>query len=482
MTKTSNDHVWARDARSTPGRWWGLAVIAIAQLMVTLDTTIVAVALPSMQHAVGLTDASRQWVLTAYAVTFGGLLLLGGRLGDILGHSRALRIGVLGFVTASAIGGAATTGDMLVAARAMQGVFAALIAPAALALVGQTFSDPSERARAYGVFAATSMSGGAAGLIIGGVLTTSIDWRWCFYVNVPIGAGVLIGGLSHLPRTRPAKVRLDWYGAALATTGMVVLVYGLSEAAIRGWDSGLVLGSLALAALVLTGFWITQIRSPEPLVPLRVLLNPAAGGSLLAMGLAAFCLLGMFLAMTYHLQTVMGFSPLQTGLAFLAYVGTAAAYSTWLAGRLLPRLGPAVMIGSGLLLCAGGQALLTRLTTESSYAWDILPALVLFGLGVGNLAVPIYNTAMSVANGQDSGTMSALIATTQQLGGAIGVALLNTIAASAAIAYRATHPDEGPHPAAVHGIAISTAAGAFVALLGAILCWAVIRINAPARA
>ncbi|MDH6131101.1 EmrB/QacA subfamily drug resistance transporter [Kitasatospora sp. MAA4] len=480
MTNTVTDVRAEAPARGRDMRWWGLVVISLAQLMVWLDATIVAVALPSAQKAVGLTDVSRQWTVTAYALTFGGLLLLGGRLGDVLGRKRSLMIGITGFALASVVGGAATTPAMLIGARAAQGVFAALIAPNTLSLISATFTDAAERAKAFGVFTAISMSGGATGLILGGALTDYVDWRWCFYINIVFAVVVVVGGYLALPDPpRQSGTRLDVPGAVLATGGMLALIYGLGEGGARGWTSPVILASLAAAVVLLGSFLVAQHRSAQPLLPLRVLANRNSGGAFLAMAVSAFCMLGMFLGMTYQLQSVMGYSPLKAGLAFLAYIVTAAGYSTKVASKLLLRVRPGVMIAAGLGISALGLLYLTQLTPSSSYLTGVFPALFLFGLGVGNVAVPVFQTAMSATEARDAGIVSAVVSTSQQLGGSIGTALLNTISTSAAATYLAAHVGRtgATQAAGVHGLAVACACGAVVALAGAVAAGTLITVG-----
>ncbi|WP_117210374.1 MFS transporter [Allorhizocola rhizosphaerae] len=470
----------AQTERGPSSRWTGLAVISLAQLMVTLDSTIIAVALPSAQDEVGLTDVSRQWAVTAYALTFGGLLLLGGRIGDHMGRKWSLIIGVAGFAVASALGGAAGTAELLVAARALQGVFAALIAPATLSLISLTFLDPGERARAFGIFTATSMSGGATGLVLGGALTTLVDWRWCLYVNVPIALVILIGGWLTVPSTHGRHgARLDVPGAVLGTLGLLAVIYGLGEAGNLGWSSPIIIGALLVGVLLLASFVVVETKVSAPMLPLRVLTNRNSGGAFLAMAISAFCMLGMFLGMTYQLQSVMGYKAIQAGLAFLAYIVTAAIYSTRVAPKLLLRVRPGVMISSGLVISAIGLFLLTRLTPESTYLVDIFPALFLFGIGVGNIAVPIFSTAMSAADSRDAGIVSAVVSTSQQIGGSIGTALLNTVSTVTAAGYLLSHPGgTGAASAAmVHGLTVACAVAGGVALVGAIAARLLIDID-----
>jgi EmrB/QacA subfamily drug resistance transporter len=455
-------------AGRTDRRAIALAVICLAQLMTTLDSTIVSVALPSVQADVGLTDAGRQWAVTAYTLAFGGLLLLSGRIGDLTGRKRALLIGVVGFALASALGGAAVNAGMLIAARALQGVFAALIAPATLSLVSTTFPEAKERARAFGFFAAAGMSGAALGLVMGGVLTDFAGWRWCLYVNVPIAVLVLVGSAVVPNPARHPGASLDVLGALLCSAGMVALIYGLGEAAGYGWGSGVIIGALVAAVALLAGFVRLQARSANPLLPLEVLANRNSGTAFLAMAVSAFATYGMLLGMTYQLQVVMKYSPVETGLAFLAYVLTAVFCSTQVATRLVKRMKPGTMISLGLLIFAVALLYLLRLSPSSSYVVDVLPALLAFGLGVGLLTVPAMTTAMASIDPKYAGVVSALVGTSQQAGGSVGAALLNTVSISAAAGYLAAHPGAGLE-ASVHGFVTASAWTAAIALAGAVV-------------
>jgi len=459
-----------------------LAVISLAQLMITLDSTIVSVALPSVQRAVGLSDASRQWVVTAYTLAFGGLLLLGGRVGDMIGRKNAMLVGVTGFALASALGGAAGNSTMLIGARALQGVFAALIAPSTLSLISSTFTEPRERAKAFSVYTATAMSGGAIGLMLGGALTDSLGWRWCLYVNIPIAALVLAAGPKYLPG--PPRVRgnsLDLPGVLLGTGGIVALIYALGEAETYGWGSTTIVATLVTAVVLLVAFAVVQTRTAQPLLPPRVLTDRNSAASFLALMVAAFCTYGMLLGMTYQLQVVMGYSPVETGLAFLAYVVTAVVYSTQVARRLTLAVRPGLLAMTGLLLFAAGLLTLTRLTPDSSYPGGVLPALLLFGVGVGTITVPVMSTVMSVTRPEDGSVVSAVVNASQQLGGSVGAALLNTISVSAAADHLARHPG-GPAArmnADVHGFVVASAWSAAAALVCAAVV--VVAINADPR-
>ena len=457
-----------------------LMLISAAQLMITLDSTIVSVALPTVQGAVGLSNADRQWALTAYTLAFGGLLLFGGRLGDLIGRKRTMLAGVAGFALASALGGAATNAQLLISARALQGAFAALIAPATLALITATFTEKRERARALSIYTAVMMTGGALGLILGGILTTYLDWRWCLYVNVPIAIAVLIGGAILVPDPpgRP-EAGLDVPGAVLSCLGMVALIYALGEAESYGWSSPVIIGLLAASVVLFAAFTFVQSSATSPLLPLRVLGRRDSAAGFLAFVISAFCTYGMLLGMTYELQVVMHYSPLRAGLGFLGYVGVAVVWSTQVATRLVRVLRPGLMIAAGLLVFAVALLLLTRLSPQSSYTANVLPALVLFGVGVGTITVPAITTVVSVNDTRDAGVVSAVVSTAQQTGASIGAALLNTISISAAAHYAASHPG-GPAAAtraAVHGLTVSSGWSALVAVAGALLTGFAIRLR-----
>ena len=325
--------------RTTRAHWWILVVIAGAQLMVVLDSTIMIIALPSAQHALGFSNTDRQWVVTAYTLAFGGFLLLGGRISDMVGPKRTLMTGVLGFALASAIGGASQTTLMLIGARGLQGLFGALLAPSVLSLLTSTFTDPKERGRAFGIYATIAIAGSAFGLILGGFLTEYVDWRWCLYVNLPIAGLVLFGAFTMIPeRARVPGVRLDVLGVVLGCGGLVSLVYGLGEAGTSGWDSTHVIVALVVAGLLLTAFVVWQSRGPNPLLPLRVLRNRNRAGSFLTILLAVTGMFGTFLFLTYLLQTIKHYSPLMTGVAFLPLLALNALAATQIASRLLPRV------------------------------------------------------------------------------------------------------------------------------------------------
>ncbi len=443
-----------------PRRWWVLGVVGLAQLMVVLDATIVNIALPSAQKDLAFSNADRQWVVTAYSLAFGSLLLLGGRLSDLIGRRRMLIIGLVGFAAASALGGAANGFALLVVGRAIQGAFGALLAPAALATLTVTFSDPAERGKAFGVYGAIAGAGGAVGLLLGGLLTEYLSWRWCLYVNVILALVAVTGAVRLLSnQPRDPKVHLDPLGTILVVAGLVAVVYGLSEAETKGWGAPITIGLLVAGVVLLAGFVLAERRVAHPLLPLRIVLNRFRGGSLLAVGLSAVGLFGVFLFLTYYLQLILRYSPVVTGLAFLPMIGALIVTSTAVSAVLMSRVGPRILIPTGLLVAAAGLVILAaQLGVNTSYPSTILPALVVIGLGLGLVFACAFNTATYGAAREDAGVASAMVNTNQQVGGSIGTALLNTIAASAFSSYLLTH---GQSPAAQAGAAVHSYIVAF---------------------
>ena len=441
-------------------RWLILGVVCLGQLMVVLDATVVNIALPTAQHDLGFSNADRQWVVTAYSLAFGGLLLLGGRLADLAGRKRMLIIGMTGFAAASALGGAATGLPMLLAGRAIQGAFGAMLAPAALSTLTVTFTNPAERGKAFGAYGAIAGAGGAVGLLLGGVLTEYLSWRWCPYINVLFSLAAVPAAVRLL-RTQPrdAGVRLDPPGTVLVVAGLVSVVYGLSEAETKGWGAPLTIALLAAGAILLAAFVAVERHVAHPLLPLRIVLSRFRGGAYLAIGLSAVGMFGIFLFLTYYLQQVLGYSPVVTGVAFLPMIAALIASSTTSSGLLMARLGPRALVPAGLVIAAGGLVILaTQLGTHTSYAAAILPALLVTGAGLGLVFGCGMNTATYGAAPADAGVASAMVNTCQQVGGSIGTALLNTIAASALASYLAAH---GSSPAAVAGAAVHSYAVAF---------------------
>lgn len=444
-----------------PKRWRALVFIALAQLMVVLDATIVNIALPSAQQDLGISDGNRQWVITAYALAFGGLLLFGGRIADLWGRKRTFVVGLLGFAAASAVGGAATSEAMLLGSRALQGAFGALLAPAALSLLAVTFGDPKERAKAFGIFGAIAGGGGAVGLILGGFLTEYLDWRWTFFVNIPFAIVAAAGAYFVIREPAGGRNRspLDIPGVFLSTLGLVALVYGFTRAESEGWSDPTTIAMFVISAVLLATFVAVEARVKSPLLPLRVLMERNRGGVYLSLGLAIIGMFGLFLFLTYYLQVVKGFTPVKTGFAFLPMIVGMITGSTQIGARLMTRVPPRLLMGPGFLVAATGMLLLTQLEIGSSYPALILPALLLLGLGMGTAFMPAMSLATHGIEPRDAGVASAMVNTSQQVGGAIGTALLNTVAASATTAYVAANSAGAGNPkllelqAMVHGYA-----------------------------
>ncbi len=470
---------------TTRAHWWILVIIAGAQLMVVLDTTIMIIALPSAQHSLRFSNTDRQWVVTAYTLAFGGFLLLGGRLGDMFGPRRTLMAGVTGFALASALGGASQTTLMLIGARGLQGLFGALLAPSVLSLLTSTFTEPRERGRAFGIYATIAIAGSAFGLILGGFLTQYVDWRWCLYVNLPIAGLVLFGASTMIPKREGLRgIRLDVLGVVLGCGGLVALVYGLGEAGTSGWGGTDVIVALIVAAVLLGAFIVWQSKGPNPLLPLRVLRNRNRAGSFITILLAVTGMFGTFLFLTYLLQTVDHFSPLKTGVAFLPLMAMNALAATQVASRLMPHVRTRLLVVPGLLLAALGVALFTQLTPDASYVTSVLPSELLLGFGLGLAIVPCISTATQNAEPQDVGVTAATTNTSQQIGASIGTALLNSLAAAATVTYLATHHAQTKNivaQATVHGYAVASAWAAGILVLAAVLAGILIDVH-PGRA
>jgi EmrB/QacA subfamily drug resistance transporter len=447
--------------------------VAIAQLMVVLDATIVNIALPSAQRDLGFANSERQWVVTAYALAFGSLLLVGGRIGDMYSRKAVFITGLIGFAAASALGGASVSFGMLVTARTLQGAFGAILAPAALGTLVSTFREPRERGRAFGVFGSVAAGGGAVGLILGGVLTEYLNWRWTLYVNLIFAAIAVAGAVVYMHTPRPTeRPRMDWAGTPLACIGLFCIVFGFSHAETAGWGAALTLGSLAAGVVLLAGFAYAEQHVPHPLLPLQVILDRTRGGAYVAVGVAGIAIFGVFLFLTYYLQTVKEYSPVTSGLAFLPMIACIFISSNSSSILLLPRVGPRALIATGMLLGGAAMGLLTRLTITSAYASDILPSLLVMGLGFGMIIAPAINTATTGVRRQDSGVASALVNTMQQVGGSIGTAALSTFALTATTRYLTAHPTPpatAAAAAATHGYTLAFAISGVLFGLGVLL-------------
>ncbi|MFE2374440.1 DHA2 family efflux MFS transporter permease subunit [Streptomyces sp. NPDC059398] len=434
-------------------RWWALVVIGLAQLMVVLDATIVNIALPSAQQDLGFSNDDRQWVVTAYSLAFGSLLLLGGRLADLFGRKTTLLIGLIGFAGSSAVAGAADGFTLLVVGRALQGAFGAMLAPSALSLLTTTFTDPKERGRAFGVFGAIAGSGGAVGLLLGGVLTEHLNWRWTLYVNLVIAVLAVAGALLFIRRPAPAqRPKLDLLGTLLVSAGLFCVVYGFSNAETYAWSDPLCWGFLAGGGVLLLAFTGWQTRASHPLLPLRVFADRNRSASYLMVFATGAGMFGIFLFLTYYLQQILGYTPVKTGLAFLPMILMLMLLAQLSINVLMPRIGPKIMVPIGTLLSAGGLVWLSRLDLTSSYSADILPPLLLIGAGIGMVMPPAMSLATLGIAPADQGVASATVNTMQQVGGSIGTALFSTMATTAASDYVKDHGTSKPAlaEAAVH--------------------------------
>ncbi|MEU3664454.1 MFS transporter [Streptomyces sp. NPDC032940] len=431
-------------AAADPRRWLVLAVICVAYLMVGLDLTVVNLALPSAQEALDFTDADRQWIVTAYALPFGGLLLFCGRLSDLIGRKESFLLGVAGFAVASAVGGAANSFGMLVTARALQGAFAALLAPSCLAMLATTFTDPKEKGKAFGIFSGVAASGAALGLIVGGALTSALDWRWTLYINLLFAAVALVGGLSLMTKQPKTGARMDVPGVLLASGGMFGLVYGLSNAAEESWSTPSTWGVLVAAGVLLIAFAFWQTRAAYPLVPPRIVLDRNRGGAYLTVLFVGTGMFGIMLFLIYYMQLNLGYSAISSGVAVLPMIVCTTVAAGAGAAKLLPHHGPKPLITGGMVLSAAGMAWLTRIGTDSGYASHLLGPLIVVGIGMGLIYSAALGTATSDVSPEDAGVASACANTGQQLGGAIGTALLNTIAATAATGWLEDHVNGQP--------------------------------------
>nr|WP_286132233.1 MFS transporter [Clavibacter michiganensis] len=419
---------------ASPKRWWALVVLALTQLVVVLDGTIVNIALPQAQQELGLSDVERQWVVTAYALAFGALLLLGGRVADYWGRKRTFLVGMLGFGIASAIGGMAQNGTELIIARGLQGVFAALLAPAALALLTVTFPSGRERNTAFAVFGTVAGAGAAVGLVLGGVLTEFADWRWCLLVNVFFVIVGLIGGILLVKESKAeGDNRYDLLGAVTVTLGLGSLVYGFSLAE-HGWAQIETIGFLALGTGLLVLFVVIERRVAQPLLPLRIVTNPVRGGAFLIQAIVGSVLIGSMLYVAFHLQIVLGMDPLPAGLATLPMTLMIMVMAP-VATKLLSTVGPRPLLIVGPLISAAGLAYLSLITPDGSYFVQVMPALIVVGIGMAMIFVPLQNLALTGVAPQDAGAASATLNSALQIGGSIGLSIFTALYASTVAGY-----------------------------------------------
>jgi EmrB/QacA subfamily drug resistance transporter len=467
VSQESLDRSSSAPVTADPRRWIVLGVVAICQLMIVLDASIVNIALPQAQHALHISTANRQWVITAYTLAFGGLLLLGGRIADYRGRKRIFVIGLIGFAIASALGGVAPDAGVLFAARALQGAFAAVMAPAALSILAVTFTEPKERATAFGVFGGISGGGAAIGLIVGGILTQYASWRWCLLVNTPIAIIAAIVALRVVTESRAeGDAHFDLAGAGTVTLGLVSLVYGFTKADTAGWSATSTIIFLIAAVALLVSFVVIETRTAHPLLPLRVVLERNRGGSFLVSFLTAGGLFGMFLFLTYYLQGTLHYSALKTGFAFLPFSAGIVVGAT-IASKLIGRAGPRNLMTSGLVISVLGLLWFARIGVEPSYLVHVLPAEIVVSIGIGTVFVTLSSTALLGVADHDSGVASALVNATQQVGGSLGTALLNTFAASATAAYLASH-SHAIQAGLVHGYHVAFYISAAVLAFGAL--------------
>jgi EmrB/QacA subfamily drug resistance transporter len=462
-------------------RWAILAILGIAQLMVVLDATIVNIALPSAQKALHFSNNNRQWIVTAYSLAFGSLLLLGGKISDLFGRKWTFIAGLSGFAIASAVGGAAQSFPMLTAARAAQGAFGALLAPAALSLLTTTFTETGERNKAFGIYGAIAGSGASIGLLLGGVLTQSLSWRFSMYVNLAFAIVAVIGAVILLVNQRPPeKARIDIPGTVTVSAGLLALVYGFNHAQTTSWGNGITLAVLIAGVVLLTAFVAIERRISHPLMPLRVLLDRNRGASFLAMLMSAAAMFGVFLFLTYYLQQTRGYSPITTGLAFLPMTAVIMVTAVVATTRLRGRFGSRVLVSLGMLLGAAGMFLLAQISVTSSYVVAILPGLLVMGVGLGLVFATAMNSATLGVAPSDAGVASAVVNACQQVGGSLGTALLSTLAASATTSFVS-----GARPtaalvarAAVHGYTTAFYVSAGIFALGAIVTGALYQRHA----
>ena len=478
-----------------PQRWLALAVIAVTVLLVILDATIVNIALPAVSADLQISAASQQWIVTAYTLTFGGLLLLGGRIADFWGRKRTYLVGAAGFAVASALGGVAQHEGMLFAARALQGAFGALLAPASLALLTVLFTDPRERARAFAVYGAIAGGGSAVGLLLGGVLTEYADWRWCFWVNLPVAIVAVVAAIPIVPESRaPGDTRYDVPGAVLVTAGVAAVVYGFTLVAEtsqenaadgipeNGWTDPTALLFIGLGVLLVAAFVVVELRSRNPLLPMRIVLDRNRGGAYLTSTLVGAGLIGAFFFLSLYFQQVLGYQPVHAGLASLPTT-LGVLLSAGAASAAAPRIGPRPLMVLGGLLAAGGLATLSFLDVDSGFWALAFPGQLLLGLGLGFTFVPLSNLALVGAGEHDAGAASAMLNATQQVGASIGTALLATLSVGAITEYVTGVATSGGDPtdpavglqAQVEGYttAFSWAAGLLV--LGALVSAVLIR-------
>jgi EmrB/QacA subfamily drug resistance transporter len=475
----------ASGPRVESNRWAVLALLGTAQLMVVLDSTIVNIALPSAQRALHFSTSDREWIVTAYALAFGSLLLLGGKLGDLFGRKWTFIVGLSGFAIVSAIGGLATSFYMLVAARALQGMFGALLAPSALGLLTVTFAGSPDRPKAFGIFGGIAGGGASVGLLLGGVLTQVLSWRWCLYVNLVIAVPTAVFAVRLLVNNSdPERAGIDLPGLTAGSTGLFALVYGFSNAETQSWTASGTIIALAASVALLGAFVAIESRVAHPLLPLHIVRDRARGGAYISVLLASAGIFGVFFFLTYYMQLNLRFSPLTTGLAFLPLTGILVLTSVTAQTQVLPRIGAKPLVMAGMALGTIAMILFTRLTAGSAYASDVLPGLLIGGVGMGCIFAPAIGTATLGVDLHDTGVASAMVNTSQQIGGSVGLALLSTLSASAATSFALTHSrlPAIAAAAAIHGYTTAFAWGAGIFALGLLLALLILPSKTPRHA
>ena len=463
-----------------PTRWRTLFVVAISQLMIVLDSSIMNIAIPSAKVDLGISDANQQWVITAYTLAFGSLLLLGGRIGDYMGRKKIFLVGLVGFAAASALGGIASTQGLLFASRALQGVFGALLAPAALAIISVTFTVPAERAKAFGVIGAISGGGAAIGLILGGTLTEFFSWRWCLGVNTPIA---IVAALLAIKYVRESKAEgnntYDIPGVFTATAGLFSLTYGFNEAATKGWSSSSTISFLVAAVVLLVIFVVIEMKVANPLMPLRVVTERNRGGSYLGSLVVGAGLFSMFLFLGLYLQVILGYTPLKSGFAFLPFTAGIIVFAG-IASQLLPKVGPRPLMVPGLIAAGAGMLMISRITPETSYTTHVLPALLIMSSGMALVFIPLTSTSLHGVSSHDTGVASAMLNTSQQIGGSLGTALRNTVAATATTTFAAANSQLGDKLmpfAMTHGFTVAFKFSAVLLFVGAVVLFFFINVG-----
>jgi EmrB/QacA subfamily drug resistance transporter len=460
--------------RTSTNPWVVLVIICLAQFMVVLDATIVNVALPHIQTALGFNEASLQWVINAYTLVFAGFLLLGGRAGDLLGRKRLFLIGLVVFTVASFLNGISSSSGMLIGFRALQGFGAALISPAALSIISTTFAEGKERARALAVWAAIAIGGSAVGLVLGGALTQAFSWRWIFFVNVPVGIFAFIAALRLVPESKDehAHKGYDIAGAVTVTGGLMLLVYGLVNSAQHGWGSTVTIVSFVVAFALLAAFVVIEQRSAEPLVRLSIFRVRSLLTANLSMFFAFSGIFAVFFFNTLYIQKILGFGPLKAGVAFLPFTA-GVMLSAGLASNFAPRIGVRPVAALGMVLTIIGLLLFARMPVDGSYASDVLPGMIIASLGMGAIFMPLTLVATTGLDNEDQGLASGLFNTSQQIGGALGLAVLSTIAVS--------HTHGTSAAAQVHGFHYAFAGAAALVGLSLVVFVALLRKRHVAR-